>query len=336
MKSIQVDQFGGPEVLQLRDVADPKPGPGQVVVKVFAVGVNPVETYIRKGIYGPKSFPYTPGSDGAGVIESVGPGVSKVKPGDRVYLAGSVSGTYAEKALCNEAQVHSLSDGVTFQQGAAVNVPYATAFRAMHIRAKAVAGETVLVHGASGGVGVAAVQLARAAGMIVVGTAGTERGRALVLEQGAHFVLDHHAAGYLEQGVAMTGGRGFDLILEMAAHENLGKDLPVLAREGRVVVIGSRGKVEIEPRQTMMRDANILGMSLNNVTEREYFGIHTALVAGLENKTLRPVVGKEFPLAQAAAAHEAVMSGGAAWKDRPHPLTPISGCFASRFPFGAG
>jgi len=311
MKAIQVDQFGGPEVLQLRDVPDPKPGAGQVVVKLFAVGVNPVDTYIRKGTYGPRTFPYTPGSDGAGVIESVGDGVKKVKPGDRVYLAGSLSGTYAQKALCNESQVHPLPDGVTFQQGAAVNVPYATAYRAMFFRGKALAGETMLVHGASGGVGIAAVQLAKAAGLIVVGTAGSDRGRALVLEQGAHYVLDHHSAGYLEQGVAMTGGRGFDLILEMAAHENLGKDLPVLAREGRVVVIGSRGKVEIDPRQTMMRDANIMGMTLMNVTEREYFGIHTALAAGLENRTLRPVVGKELPLADAPAAHEAVMSGGA-------------------------
>ena len=311
MKAIQIDEFGGPEVLQLRDVPDPAPGPGQVVVKLFAIGVNPVETYIRKGIYGPRAFPFTPGTDAAGVVEAVAEGGSKFTLGDRVYLAGSVSGTYAEKALCNEAQVHPLPEGVTFQQGAAINVPYATAYRALYFRAKAVAGEFVLVHGASGGVGVAAVQLAKAAGLIVFGTAGTERGRAMVLEQGAHHVLDHHAAGYLENGVALTGGRGFDLILEMAAHENLGKDLPALAREGRVVVIGSRGKVEIEPRQTMMRDASIIGMTLMNVTEREYFGIHTALVAGLENKTLRPVVGKEFPLAQASAAHEAIMSGGA-------------------------
>jgi NADPH2:quinone reductase len=311
MKAIQVDHFGGPEVLQLREVPDPTPGPGQVVVKLMAIGVNPVDTYIRKGAYGPKTFPYIPGTDGAGIVESVGEGVKKVKPGDRVYLAGPISGTYAEKALCTESQVHPLPEGVTFQQGAAVNVPYATAYRAMYFRAKAVAGETVLVHGASGGVGIAAVQLAKAAGLIVAGTAGTERGRALVREQGAHHVLDHHAPGYLEQGVALTGGRGFDLILEMLANENLGKDLLALARDGRVVVIGNRGKVEIDPRQAMMRDANIMGMTLMNVTEREYRGIHTALVAGLENRTLRPVVGKEFPLAQAAAAHEAIMAGGA-------------------------
>src|SRR5687767_10074129 len=99
MKVIRVHQFGGPEVLKLEEAADPKPGAGQVVVAVRAAGVNPVETYIRSGIYGPKDFPYTPGSDGAGVVESVGAGVKRVKAGDRVYLAGSASGTYAAKAL---------------------------------------------------------------------------------------------------------------------------------------------------------------------------------------------------------------------------------------------
>src|SRR5688572_16740840 len=108
MKAIRIHQFGGPEVLKLEDAPDPAPGPGQVVVAVRAAGVNPVDTYIRSGIYGPKEFPYTPGSDGAGVVESVGPGVKRVKPGDRVYLAGSATGTYAEKALCVEAHVQPL------------------------------------------------------------------------------------------------------------------------------------------------------------------------------------------------------------------------------------
>lgn len=311
MKAIRVHQFGGPEVLRLEDVPDPRPGAGQVVVALHAVGVNPVDTYIRKGIYGPKEFPYTPGTDAAGVVEAVGEGVNAFKPGDRVYIAGAVSGAYAEKALCNESQMHRLPEKVTFQQGAAMNVPYATAFRALHVRAKAEPGEFVLIHGASGGVGTAAVQLARMAGLIVVGTAGTGEGRMLVLAQGAHHVLDHREENHLEQGVALTGGRGFDLILEMLANENLGKDLPALARNGRVVVIGSRGKVEIDPRQMMSRDASILGMTLMNTTEREAAGIHAALVAGLECGALRPVVGREMPLADAAKSHEAVLSSGA-------------------------
>jgi NADPH:quinone reductase len=194
MKAIRIHEFGGPEVLKVEDVPEPKPEPGQVVVGVRAAGVNPVDTYIRSGIYGPKEFPFTPGSDGAGVVESVGPGVKRLKPGERVYLAGSVTGTYAQKALSPESQVQPLPENVSFAQGAAVYVPYATAYRALFNRARAEAGETVLVHGASGGVGVAATQLAAARGITVIGTAGTERGRRLVLEQGARHVLEPGSA----------------------------------------------------------------------------------------------------------------------------------------------
>jgi NADPH:quinone reductase len=310
MKAIRVHQFGGPDVLKLDDAPDPKPGPGQVVVGLRAAGVNPVDTYIRSGTYGPRDFPFTPGSDGAGVVESVGPGVKRLKPGDRVYLAGSATGTYAEKALSSESQVQPLPENVSFAQGAAVYVPYATAYRALFNRARAEPAETVLVHGASGGVGVAATQIAAARGMTVIGTAGTERGRRLVLEQGARHVLDHTATDYLDRLMDLTGGQGVDVILEMLANVNLANDLTVLARNGRVVVVGNRGTIEINPREAMKRDASILGMTLMNATERELAGIHAALVAGMRNGTLRPVVGREFRLADAAAAHEAVMAPG--------------------------
>lgn len=312
MKTIRIHEFGGPEVLKLEEAPDPAPGPGQVVVRLHAVGVNPVDTYIREGRHAVKpSLPYTPGSDGAGTVEAVGEGVEWVAAGDRVYTGGSVSGTYAEKALCLESQVHPLPAHVSFAQGAAVNVPYATAYRALFHRAQARTGEVLLVHGASGGVGTAAVQLARAAELTVIGTAGTDEGRRLVKENGAHHVLSHRDAGYLDQVLDLTGGRGVDVILEMLANVNLGKDLTVLARFGRVVVIGSRGSVEIDPRATMTRDASILGMTLMNVSDVERAGIHAALVAGLENNTLRPIVGREFKLADAARAHEAVLEPGA-------------------------
>src|SRR5690348_13479012 len=311
MKAIRVHEFGGPEALRLEEVPDPQPGPGEVVVRVKAAGVNPVDTYIRSGNYGERPLPYTPGTDAGGIVEAVGPDVSGFAPGDRVYTAGSVTGTYAELALCKAGNVHPLPNGVTFAQGAGVNVPYATAFRGLFRRAQAVAGESLLVHGASGGVGTAAVQIARAAGLTVIGTAGTEQGRQLVLEQGAHFALDHHSPGYLEEAIQLTGGRGVDVILEMLANVNLAKDLTTLASGGRVVVIGNRGTIEINPREAMRRDAAILGMVLMNGSDKEIAGIHAALVAGLENATLRPVVGREFPLADAPAAHEAVMDAGA-------------------------
>jgi NADPH2:quinone reductase len=311
MQAIRVHQTGGPDVMKLEDVPDPRPASGQVVVSLRAVGVNPVDTYVRSGRYGQKVFPYTPGADGAGVVEAVGDGVGAFKPGDRVYTAGSLTGTYAAKALCAEAQVHRLPERVTFTQGAALGVPYATAYRALHHRAAARPGETVLVHGASGGVGTAAVQLARAHGCVVVGTGGTDRGRQLVAEQGAHHVLDHRSPTYLDELMKLTDGRGVDVVLEMLANENLDKDLNVLAKRGRIVVIGSRGRIEIDPRGTMRNDADIRGMTLFNATESDLREIHAALVAGLENGTLRPIVGKQFPLPDAPRAHEAVMEPGA-------------------------
>ena len=312
MKAIRVPEFGGPEVLRLEDVPEPRPAAGQVVVCVRAVGVNPVDTYIRGGAHAVRpQLPYTPGLDAAGEVVAVGEGVGRFSVGRRVYTAGSLSGTYAELALCEESQCHPLPERVLFTEGAGVNTPYATAYRALFQRAQARPGETVLVHGASGGVGTAAVQLARAAGLRVVGTAGTEEGLGLVVEQGAHHALDHRAPGYLGQLTELTGGRGVDVVVEMLANVNLNRDLEVLALGGRVVVVGSRGTVEVNPRLAMTRDAAILGMTLFNVSPRESAGIHAALVAGLEAGTLRPVVGRELPLAEAARAHEEVLKPGA-------------------------
>jgi NADPH:quinone reductase len=310
MKSIRVHQPGGPDVLKLEDVPDPAPAPAQVLVEVRAVGVNPVETYIRSGTYGWKQWPYTPGADCAGTVEAVGDGVQKVKPGDRVYTAGSVTGTYAQRTVAPEARVFRLPDHVSYAQGAALGVPYGTAHRALFHRAHAKPGETVLVHGASGGVGTAAVQLARAFGLVVIGTGGTERGRQLVAEQGAHHVLDHRAADYLDELLKLTQGRGVDIILEMLANVNLAKDLTVLAKRGRVIVVGNRGTIEINPRETMSRDADIRGMTLMNATDADLQGIHAAIVAGLDSGTLRPIIGKELPLSEASTAHALVLEPG--------------------------
>jgi NADPH:quinone reductase len=315
MKAIRVHEFGGPEVLQFEEVPTPRPGPGQVLVRMHAIGVNPVETYIRAGTYARlPALPYTPGNDGAGVVEQVGSDVNEFKPGDRVYTAGSVSGTYAEFALCKTEQVHRLPENVSFAQGAAMGTPYATAYRGLFQRADAEPGETVLVHGASGGVGMAAVQLARARGLRVFGTAGSDEGRKLAREQGAHEVFDHRGPDHFEQIMKATGGRGVDVIVELLANVNLGKDLTILAKGGRVAIIGSRGRVEIDPRDTMQRDVDLRGMVLPNTPPQEMVSIHAALVAALENGTLRPVIGKEFPLAEAAQAHRAVMEPGALGK----------------------
>jgi NADPH:quinone reductase len=315
VKAIVVREFGEPSVMHVEDVHPPSPGPGQVLVHIRAAGVNPVDTYIRKGAYARRpSLPYTPGADAAGIVEAVGRNVAGFAKGDRVYIIGTVAGAYgayAEMAVCDLPQVHHLSHGVSFQQGAAIGVPYGTAYRALFQRAGARPGETVLIHGASGGVGTAALQLAHAAGMIVFATAGTDRGMSLVAEQGAAYAFNHRTPDYADRILAATGGRGVDVVLEMLANVNLNRDLGLLAKHGRVVVIGSRGTIEIDARQTMTRDADIRGMTLFNTSPEDLAEIHAALGAGLRAGTVKPVVGHEFPLAEAPQAHEAVMSPGA-------------------------
>lgn len=319
MKAILVREFGGPEVLKLEEIPDPKPREGQVLVRVCAAGVNPVDTYIRSGQYAIKpDLPYVPGMDGAGVIESVEEGVVDLKPGDRVWLSQTVSGRlqgmYAEKAVCEARHVHPLPDDLTFAQGAAVNVAYVTAYRALFDRAGLKAGETVLIHGATGGVGLAAVQLAVAHGAIVLGTGGTEAGRSLILNQKAAYVFDHYEPGYEKKILEATGGKGVDVIIEMLANVNLDRDLGLVGRSGRVVVVGSRGRIQIDPRQTMAKESVITGLNYWSGGDEGVMRAIAAVTAGLKDGSLKPVVGPEFPLADAAQAHQKVLQTGALGK----------------------
>jgi len=315
MKAIRVHEFGPPENMVIEEVSDLVPGSGQVVVKVHAVGVNPVDTYIRSGNYHIKpQLPFTPGNEACGFIESVGDGVTAIKAGDRIYIGATLSGAYAQKTLCSASTVHRLPGNVTFDQGAAVHVAYSTAYQALFQRARAVPGEVVLINGATGGVGIAAVQLARNAGLKIIATGGTQKGRQLVAKEGAHHVLDHTLPGYHEQVLSFTDGQGADIILEMLADVNLAKDLTVVAQNGRIVIIGSRGNVEINPRDAMVRRASIIGMLLFNATEEEKAIIRAALTIGLANGTLQPVVDRRFSLSEAPAAHRQAMTPGACGK----------------------
>lgn len=316
MNAIRVHSFGGPEVLRLEGVPEPRPAPGQVRVRLRAAGVNPVETYIRAGQYGRlPSLPHTPGFDGAGVVVEAGESVRRFAPGDRVYVASvrlpEAGATYAEETVVDENEVWPLPEGIDFAQGAAIGIPCATAFRALHFVGRGRPGDWVLVHGASGAVGTAAVQLAKAFGMRVVGTAGTHAGRDLVQSLGADAALSHDA---FDEARERTGGRGFDLIVELAAHRNLGRDLPLLAPGGRVVVVGSRGPVEVNPRDLMNCGGAVLALNLFFTPPEEYRRIHEGLGAALRTGALRPVVGRRVPLADAARAHEAVLEPGAVGK----------------------
>ena len=332
MRAVRVHSFGDPDVLRVEEVPDLRPpDAGEVLVRLHAAGVNPVDTYVRAGQYAMlPPLPYTPGGDGAGVVEAVGSsatpgsppasqasaatGTAAPAPGDRVYTSGAITGTYAEVALCPAGQVHRLPDTLSYVQGAAVGVPYATAYRALFQRGRAQQGELVLVRGASGGVGLAAVQLAVAANLTVHGTAGSQAGRDLVTAQGAALVVDHGAPEHDEQLRAASGGRGYDLIVEMAAHLGLGADLALLAPRGRVIVVGSRGPVEIAPRELMTREADVRGLLLTTAPAGELAAAHDALFDALASGRLRPVVARELPLAEAPTAHREIMAGPATGK----------------------
>jgi NADPH:quinone reductase len=316
MKAIVVREFGGPERLTLED---PAPGAGQVLIRVHAVGVNPYDTYMLSGNYATRPpLPYTPGADAAGVVEAIGSGVAGITVGLRVYILGTSTfksyGAYAEKVVCEAHQVHPLPDRLTFSQGAAIGVPYVTAWRALHQRARIQPGETLFIHGASGGVGLAATQIGRAFGLMVIGTAGTTEGLALVQAQGARHVLNHRENGYLDKLKDLTAGKGPDIILEHLANVNLDNDLTALGFGGRVVVVGNRGRIEIDPRKVMSKDGAVVGMALWNATPADMSRAFAALDAGFRDGSLTPVVSTELPLADAPRAHKLIMEPGAKGK----------------------
>jgi NADPH2:quinone reductase len=317
MKAIIVEDFGDSSVLELKEVADLTPSKDQIVVRIHAAGVNPVETYRRSGTppYDLGPLPYTPGSDGAGEVVAVGPDVSKWKLGDRVYLfAPKGSGTYAEFCLCDQNSAFRLPDNISYEQGAALGIPYATAHRALFGKANIQTGEFVFVHGATGGVGVAAIQLALAHGCKVGGSAGSSQGEAFLESLGVRYTTNHHTLDYMSDVLGMTCGRGCDVVLEMLANENLNADPQIMAPYGRIVIIGNRGKTEVNPRDWMGKDLSIHAMTLFNTPVPQLQEIHNDLAAKLESGAIKPVISRCFPLEEAAKAHDAVSTSGKSGK----------------------
>ncbi len=312
MKKIIVNSFGPPSVMHIEAVETPLPAANEVLVQLAAVGVNPVDTYIRSGAYGKlPQLPYTPGFDGAGTIVALGNNVRHYSEGDRVYLFGSATGTYADHALCSADQIRALPDELNFAQGAAIGIPYATAWRALFQVAKARPGQTVLIRGASGGVGIAATQLARMAGLHIVGTASTEIGKRAVASSGADLVVDH---GATEDILAFTNGTGPDIIIEMLANANMQNDLDIAARNGMIVIVGNRGSVTIDPRLIMSKELTVRGVLLFAAPASDLREIHDGLAPGLRDCVLKPIIAKEFNLSDAPAAHEYIIGGNRAGK----------------------
>nr|KAF6381599.1 crystallin zeta [Pipistrellus kuhlii] len=235
--------------------------------------------------------------------------------GDRVFTTGTISGGYAEFAVAADDTVYTLPEKLDFRQGAALGVPYFTAYRALLHSARAKAGESVLVHGASGGVGLAACQIARAYGLKVLGTAGTEEGKNIVLRNGAHEVFNHREVNYIDKIKKSVGEKGINIILEMLANVNLSNDLNLLSYGGRVIIVGSRGPIEINPRDTMAKESSIIGVAMYSSTQEEFRQFAAALQAGMEVGWLKPVIGSQYPLEKAVQAHENIIhSSGATGK----------------------
>lgn len=312
MKAIVVREFGPPEVMKVEEVELDHPTGTQVLVKIEAAGVNPVDTYLRTGIHAhAPSLPYTPGKDGAGIVEAIGESVTRFKAGDRVYTAGSISGTYAEYSICNESHLGHLPDNVSFEEGGGIWTPYATSYRALFQKAEAKAGEKVLIHGASGGVGLAAVQWAKSAGLRVIGTASSDDGKQAVLDAGSDVVFDHLDEDHFSEIHDYTGKKGVEIIVEMLANVNLERDFECLGMFGRIVVVGNRGGLEFTPRQAMTKDATIYGMSLFNAPTEKLEQIHKAISHGLETGTLKPPIGRTFRLEEAPLAHDEIINSKA-------------------------
>jgi len=308
MKAIVVSAYGGPDKLELKEIQDPDPGQGEILLAIKSAGINPVDTYHRSGTMGyAPELPFTPGLDGAGIIIECGKGVNNFSPGDRIYCGGSLTGTYAEKAICRENQVHSLPENSSFSSGAALHVPYATAYYALFIRGDAQAGETVLIHGASGAVGIAAVQWALQSGLQVIGTAGSPRGIRLLENFGTHLVVDHTADDYQNQISSFAGTEGIPLVIEMLANVNLQNDMDFLSSFGRVVVVGNRGTTSINPRTLMTKNASIRGMTLLNATEKELQHIHSQIYDSLKKGEIDPIIQNSYPLSEAGTAHREVI-----------------------------
>lgn len=314
MKAIQIKEFGGPEVLKLVELPEPTPRAKEVRVRVHAAGVNPNEAYARTGTYGAyiPELPYTPGFDGAGVIDAVGEGVTHFKVGDRVYIGGFMAkrntGTYAEKVVVDAASVHLLTEELTFEQGAALGIPGLAAYQAIVLRAQVKEADTVLIHGGSGAVGLIAIQIAKAIGAKVIATASTEQGRKLIRALGADVALPHVAQGEYDEIMTATDHQGPDVIIEMLADQNLETDMEIARKNARIVILGSRGTIQIDPRHTMTKGLAILGMSAINLDATETAVAYSELTKLVDEGEILPLVGDVLSLDKAAEAHEQILT----------------------------
>lgn len=314
VKTIRINQFGTSENLVVEQAELHTPAENEVLINLYAAGVNPSDVYTSTGTYAIKpNLPYTPGLDGAGIVEKIGEHVTNVKVGDRVFIASlpnaKATGTLAQQIVCEGRFVHPIPQHISFEQGAALGVPALTAYRAVVGRANVQSGQTVFIHGASGAVGLQAVQIAKALGAKVIGTASRDSGKQLVKEAGADVVLDHIKEETMNAVLEANDGKGPDVIIEFLANENLQTDLQMIAKHGVIVIVGNRGEIGINPRLIMQKECDVRGMVLFNVSAEEHQELIHGVAKLLESEQLKPVVGYSYPLEQAGKAFDAVIKG---------------------------
>lgn len=317
--AVRVAAPGPASVLAVAKLPALVPTASEVLLRVLAIGVNPVETYIRSGTYGKplSEFPYTPGNDCAGIVAEIGPGVTKFKPGDRVYTIKTKTGAYAEYALADEKMVRPAPASLTDAEVAAIPTPFYTAYRTLFHRLNVRPGRTILVHGATGAVGVPALQMAKAHGLTVIGSAGTADGAAAIAPHCHTVVMHGDGVKTVESVLAATGGAGVHYVAEMLGNVNLAWDLKMLRKGGAVCVVGSRGEVTITPRDIMRAEATVTGVMLYHATDEEFDETAAYIAAHVDAGVLKPLVGSvHVGLEAAPAAHEEVIDHKAGAKGK--------------------
>jgi NADPH:quinone reductase len=310
MKAIRVHQHGGPEALQVEDVALPRPEAGEVVVRVEAAGLNFIDVYYRTGLYPPPALPFTNGQEGGGVVESLGPAVTDFEPGDRVAWTG-VLGAYAEKAAVPADRLVKLPEGVSTRQGAAAMLQGMTAHYLATSTYPLKPGDTCLVHAAAGGVGQILVRIAKLRGARVIGTTSTEEKAALARRAGADEVILYSEKDFAEETRRLTDGRGVQVVYDGVGKATFEKGLDCLAPRGTMVSFGNAsGPVEpIQPLVLTQKGSLYLTRPslAHYVATREELERRAGDVLGwIREGKLEIRIDAEIPLAEAADAHRAL------------------------------
>lgn len=314
MKAVRVHEFNMDVPMRVDEVEDAKPGPGEVLVKAGAVGVNPVDLAIRAAKHPYAKLvtpPYIPGAEAAGEIIALGEGVEGWRIGQRVY-GRAMGGSYAENVRLVADATAELPEAYSYEEGACITVAFYTAWNALVIKAGAGPGETVLVQGGAGGVGMAAIQLAKRLGCRVFATVSSDAKAKFCQEMGADATINYREEDFAERCMELTGGRGVDIVVELCACDNFDKDLDAIRVDGKIIVIGTgTGKgpgAEFRVPAVMTKDAVVLGLAVVNLFPKmpELVRRFTPL---LHEGAFRVNVDKASSFEDANEAHDYVLDG---------------------------